>query len=160
MEQFTIHITVGPRSKATFRLTYEEVLKRKLAQYTIDIKVKPKQLVHHFEVACRGPHAGEQSRDRAPAPRCGSERQPSSHRGPSWACAHREGTASDEELPEPASLLLSELQLIHLWAGGSCRSRTAVRIVSATERPVVRKSASPGQPEGPCWSLAPQWQLS
>ncbi|XP_036734086.2 inter-alpha-trypsin inhibitor heavy chain H1 isoform X2 [Manis pentadactyla] len=50
MERFTIHITVGPRSKATFRLTYEEVLKRKLAQYTIDVKVKPKQLVHHFEI--------------------------------------------------------------------------------------------------------------
>uniref|UniRef100_A0A673TUB5 Inter-alpha-trypsin inhibitor heavy chain H1 n=1 Tax=Suricata suricatta TaxID=37032 RepID=A0A673TUB5_SURSU len=50
MEQFTIHLTVGPRSKATFRLTYEEVLKRRLTQYNIDIKVKPKQLVHHFEI--------------------------------------------------------------------------------------------------------------
>nr|XP_004661348.2 inter-alpha-trypsin inhibitor heavy chain H1 isoform X2 [Jaculus jaculus] len=50
MEQFTIHITVGPRSKATFQLTYEEVLKRRLMQYDIVIKVKPKQLVHHFEI--------------------------------------------------------------------------------------------------------------
>uniref|UniRef100_A0A8C6QYS5 Inter-alpha-trypsin inhibitor heavy chain H1 n=1 Tax=Nannospalax galili TaxID=1026970 RepID=A0A8C6QYS5_NANGA len=50
MEQFTIHITVGPRSKATFQLTYEEVLKRRLTQYDIVIKVKPKQLVHHFEI--------------------------------------------------------------------------------------------------------------
>nr|XP_020030787.1 inter-alpha-trypsin inhibitor heavy chain H1 isoform X2 [Castor canadensis] len=50
MEQFTIHITVGPRSKATFQLTYEEVLKRRLTQYNIIIKVKPKQLVHHFEI--------------------------------------------------------------------------------------------------------------
>ncbi|XP_005387408.1 PREDICTED: inter-alpha-trypsin inhibitor heavy chain H1 [Chinchilla lanigera] len=50
MEQFTIHITIGPRSKATFQLTYEEVLKRKLTQYDITIKVKPKQLVHHFEI--------------------------------------------------------------------------------------------------------------
>uniref|UniRef100_H0UTK8 Inter-alpha-trypsin inhibitor heavy chain H1 n=1 Tax=Cavia porcellus TaxID=10141 RepID=H0UTK8_CAVPO len=50
MEQFTIHITVGPQSKAIFRLTYEEVLKRKLTQYNIIIKVKPKQLVHHFEI--------------------------------------------------------------------------------------------------------------
>nr|XP_025740883.1 inter-alpha-trypsin inhibitor heavy chain H1 isoform X2 [Callorhinus ursinus] len=50
MEQFTIHLTIGPRSKATFRLTYEEVLKRKLKQYDIVIKVKPKQLVHHFEI--------------------------------------------------------------------------------------------------------------
>lgn len=27
------HVMVGPRSKATFRLTYEEVLRRKLMQY-------------------------------------------------------------------------------------------------------------------------------
>lgn len=53
MEQFTIHLTIGARSKATFRLTYEEVLKRKLKQYEIVIKVKPKQLVHHFEVDYR-----------------------------------------------------------------------------------------------------------
>lgn len=50
MEQFTIHLNIGPRSKATFRLTYEEVLKRRLKQYDIVIKVKPKQLVQHFEV--------------------------------------------------------------------------------------------------------------
>ncbi|XP_053455252.1 inter-alpha-trypsin inhibitor heavy chain H1 isoform X1 [Nycticebus coucang] len=50
MEQFTIHINVGPQSKATFQLTYEEVLKRSLMQYDIVIKVKPKQLVHHFEI--------------------------------------------------------------------------------------------------------------
>ncbi|XP_004864434.1 inter-alpha-trypsin inhibitor heavy chain H1 isoform X1 [Heterocephalus glaber] len=50
MEQFTIHITISPQSKATFRLTYEEVLKRKLRQYDIVIKVKPKQLVRHFEI--------------------------------------------------------------------------------------------------------------
>eukprot|EP00073_Rattus_norvegicus_P040611 XP_008769217.1 PREDICTED: inter-alpha-trypsin inhibitor heavy chain H1 isoform X1 [Rattus norvegicus] len=49
MEQFTIHITVGAQSKATFQLTYEEVLKRRLTQYDIVIKVRPKQLVHHFE---------------------------------------------------------------------------------------------------------------
>lgn len=50
MEQFTIHITVGAQSKATFRLTYEEVLKRRLMQYDITIKVRPKQLVQHFEI--------------------------------------------------------------------------------------------------------------
>lgn len=50
MEEFSIHIMVGPQSKATFRLTYEEVLRRKLMQYDIVIKVKPKQLVQHFEV--------------------------------------------------------------------------------------------------------------
>ncbi|KAF6099586.1 inter-alpha-trypsin inhibitor heavy chain 1 [Phyllostomus discolor] len=50
MEQFTIQLTIGPQSKAMFRLTYEEVLKRKLMQYDIVIKVKPKQLVHHFEI--------------------------------------------------------------------------------------------------------------
>lgn len=52
MEQFAIHLNIGPRSKATFRLTYEEVLKRRLKQYDIVIKVKPKQLVQHFEVDC------------------------------------------------------------------------------------------------------------
>lgn len=51
MEEFSIHVMVGPRSKATFRLTYEEVLRRKLMQYDIVIKVKPKQLVQLFEVA-------------------------------------------------------------------------------------------------------------
>uniref|UniRef100_A0A9L0RVZ2 Inter-alpha-trypsin inhibitor heavy chain H1 n=1 Tax=Equus caballus TaxID=9796 RepID=A0A9L0RVZ2_HORSE len=50
MEQFSINLIVGPRSKATFRLTYEEVLKRKLTQYDLVIKVKPKQLVDHFEI--------------------------------------------------------------------------------------------------------------
>ncbi|KAM5231084.1 inter-alpha-trypsin inhibitor heavy chain H1 isoform 2-T2 [Hipposideros larvatus] len=50
MEQFTIRLTIGPRSKVTFRLTYEEVLKRILTQYNIVIKVKPKQLVNHFEI--------------------------------------------------------------------------------------------------------------
>nr|XP_015091478.1 inter-alpha-trypsin inhibitor heavy chain H1 isoform X4 [Vicugna pacos] len=50
MEQFAIHITVGPRSKVTFRLTYEEVLRRRFMQYDIIIKVKPKQLVQHFEI--------------------------------------------------------------------------------------------------------------
>lgn len=52
MEQFTIHMTIGAHSKATFQLTYEEVLKRRLTQYDIVIKVKPKQLVQHFEVVC------------------------------------------------------------------------------------------------------------
>ncbi|XP_058148587.1 inter-alpha-trypsin inhibitor heavy chain H1 [Dasypus novemcinctus] len=50
MEQFAIHLNVSPRSKVTFQLTYEEVLKRKFKQYDIVIKVKPKQLVHHFEI--------------------------------------------------------------------------------------------------------------
>lgn len=38
------------------RLTYEEVLRRKLMQYDIVIKVKPKQLVQLFEVAQVGDH--------------------------------------------------------------------------------------------------------
>ncbi|CAO2638193.1 Inter-alpha-trypsin inhibitor heavy chain H1 [Lemmus lemmus] len=50
MEQFTIHMTLGGHSKATFQLTYEEVLKRRLMQYDIVIKVRPKQLVQHFEI--------------------------------------------------------------------------------------------------------------
>ncbi|XP_058534992.1 inter-alpha-trypsin inhibitor heavy chain H1 [Ochotona princeps] len=50
MEQFTIHINASPKSKVTFKLTYEEVLKRRLNQYDIIIKVKPKQLVQDFEI--------------------------------------------------------------------------------------------------------------
>ncbi|KAL1781295.1 inter-alpha-trypsin inhibitor heavy chain H1 isoform X1 [Sigmodon hispidus] len=50
MEQFTIHITIGAQSKATFQLTYEEMLRRRLMQYDIIIKVRPKQLVRHFEI--------------------------------------------------------------------------------------------------------------
>ncbi|XP_019579849.2 inter-alpha-trypsin inhibitor heavy chain H1 [Rhinolophus sinicus] len=50
MEQFTIRLIIGPRSKVMFRLTYEEVLKRILTQYNIVIKVKPRQLVQHFEI--------------------------------------------------------------------------------------------------------------
>ncbi|KAK7819780.1 hypothetical protein U0070_012386 [Myodes glareolus] len=50
MEQFTIHMTIGAHSKVTFQLTYEEVLKRRLTQYDIVIKVRPKQLVQHFEI--------------------------------------------------------------------------------------------------------------
>uniref|UniRef100_A0A671G0V6 Inter-alpha-trypsin inhibitor heavy chain H1 n=1 Tax=Rhinolophus ferrumequinum TaxID=59479 RepID=A0A671G0V6_RHIFE len=50
MEQFTIRLIIGPRSKVMFRLTYEEVLKRILSQYNIVIKVKPRQLVQHFEI--------------------------------------------------------------------------------------------------------------
>lgn len=70
MEQFAIQVTIGPRSKATFRLTYEEVLRRKLMQYDIVIKVKPKQLVQHFEVDrwCDHDHVqGQGLRSWAPA---------------------------------------------------------------------------------------------
>ncbi|XP_007519241.1 inter-alpha-trypsin inhibitor heavy chain H1 [Erinaceus europaeus] len=50
MEQFTIHIILAPGSEAVFTLTYEEVLRRNLMQYDIVIQVKPKQLVHNFEI--------------------------------------------------------------------------------------------------------------
>lgn len=86
MEQFTIHITVGPQSKATFQLTYEEVLKRRLKQYDIVIKVKPKQLVRHFEVDRRS-----QGRTSVSFPHHGSPHWLSV---PPQAWEHREGTCS------------------------------------------------------------------
>ena len=136
MEQFTIHLTIGPRSKATFRLTYEEVLKRRLTQYNIDIKVKPKQLVHHFEVDCGWLYAGEPYLGQgsrlsvAMALRTGS--------GPTVCHPRPEHTGKGltpwagssqffmgRELPEPSSLLfLSEPQLAHLLNGASCVSQS------------------------------------
>lgn len=79
MEQFTIHVTVGAQSKATFQLTYEEVLKRRLMQYDIVIKVRPQQLVQHFEVLCKssGGTPLSLSPTTNPAPTVGVQSSPS-----------------------------------------------------------------------------------
>lgn len=50
MEKFTVSVNVAAGSKVTFELTYEELLKRHKGKYEMYIKVKPKQLVKHFEV--------------------------------------------------------------------------------------------------------------
>ncbi|XP_069062475.1 inter-alpha-trypsin inhibitor heavy chain H4-like isoform X1 [Pleurodeles waltl] len=50
LEKFTISVNVAAESKVTFELIYEELLKRKLGNYQLLIKVKPKQLVKHFQI--------------------------------------------------------------------------------------------------------------
>lgn len=49
-EKFTVSVNIAAASKVTFELTYEELLKRNFGKYEMLIKVKPKQLVNHFEV--------------------------------------------------------------------------------------------------------------
>ncbi|XP_051873125.1 inter-alpha-trypsin inhibitor heavy chain H3-like [Pristis pectinata] len=53
MEKFKVSVNIGPTKKVTFELTYEELLKRNLGKYEMSIRVKPKQLVHHFQIDVR-----------------------------------------------------------------------------------------------------------
>ncbi|KAJ7316753.1 hypothetical protein JRQ81_002915 [Phrynocephalus forsythii] len=50
LEQFHVSVNVASAAKVTFELIYEELLKRKLGKYELLIKVKPKQLVKHFQI--------------------------------------------------------------------------------------------------------------
>ncbi|XP_078517773.1 inter-alpha-trypsin inhibitor heavy chain H4-like isoform X2 [Lissotriton helveticus] len=50
LEKFEVSVNVAAQSKVTFELIYEELLKRKLGNYQLLIKVKPKQLVKHFQI--------------------------------------------------------------------------------------------------------------
>ncbi|XP_062977225.1 inter-alpha-trypsin inhibitor heavy chain H4-like isoform X2 [Elgaria multicarinata webbii] len=50
LEQFHVSVNVAAAAKVTFELIYEELLKRKLGKYELLIKVKPKQLVNHFQI--------------------------------------------------------------------------------------------------------------
>uniref|UniRef100_A0A3Q3IL68 Inter-alpha-trypsin inhibitor heavy chain H3 n=2 Tax=Monopterus albus TaxID=43700 RepID=A0A3Q3IL68_MONAL len=50
MEKFSVSVNVAAKSNVTFILTYEELLERKLGQYEILIRVKPKSLVHRFQI--------------------------------------------------------------------------------------------------------------
>lgn len=54
LEQFHVSVSIAAASKVTFELTYEELLKRQLGKYELLIKVRPKQLVKHFQVSCPG----------------------------------------------------------------------------------------------------------
>uniref|UniRef100_A0A8C0H184 Inter-alpha-trypsin inhibitor heavy chain 3 n=1 Tax=Chelonoidis abingdonii TaxID=106734 RepID=A0A8C0H184_CHEAB len=49
-EKFTVSVNIAAASKVTFELTYEELLKRNSGKYEMLIKVKPKQLINHFEI--------------------------------------------------------------------------------------------------------------
>ncbi|KAL0978563.1 hypothetical protein UPYG_G00172280 [Umbra pygmaea] len=50
MEKFSVSVNIAANSNVTFILTHEELLKRTLGQYEIMTRVKPKQLVQHFEI--------------------------------------------------------------------------------------------------------------
>ncbi|XP_032996621.1 inter-alpha-trypsin inhibitor heavy chain H4 [Lacerta agilis] len=50
LEQFRVSVNVAAAAKVNFELTYEELLKRKLGKYELLMKVKPKQLVKHFQI--------------------------------------------------------------------------------------------------------------
>ncbi|XP_073420534.1 inter-alpha-trypsin inhibitor heavy chain H3-like isoform X2 [Dendrobates tinctorius] len=50
LENFKISVNVGPLSTATFRLVYEELLKRQLGSYELYLKVRPKELVEDFQI--------------------------------------------------------------------------------------------------------------
>uniref|UniRef100_A0A096LWR8 Inter-alpha-trypsin inhibitor heavy chain H3 n=1 Tax=Poecilia formosa TaxID=48698 RepID=A0A096LWR8_POEFO len=49
MEKFSVSVNIAAESNVTFILTYEELLQRKLGQYEILIRVKPKSLVEQFQ---------------------------------------------------------------------------------------------------------------
>ncbi|XP_072137006.1 inter-alpha-trypsin inhibitor heavy chain H3-like [Mobula birostris] len=50
LEKFKVSVNIGPTKKVTFELTYEELLKRNLGKYEMNIGVNPKQLVNHFQI--------------------------------------------------------------------------------------------------------------
>ena len=50
MEKFSVSVNIAAESNVTFILTYEELLQRKLGQYEILTRVKPKQRVQEFQV--------------------------------------------------------------------------------------------------------------
>ncbi|KAI1234384.1 Inter-alpha-trypsin inhibitor heavy chain H4, partial [Lamprotornis superbus] len=50
LEQFHVSVSIAAASKVTFELTYEELLKRQLGKYELLLKVRPKQLVQHFQI--------------------------------------------------------------------------------------------------------------
>lgn len=50
LEQFKTSVTVAAHKKVTFELTYEELLKRRLGLYELQIHTRPMQLVKDFKV--------------------------------------------------------------------------------------------------------------
>ncbi|NXG37039.1 ITIH4 inhibitor, partial [Dromaius novaehollandiae] len=50
LEQFQVSVSVAAGSRVTFELTHEELLKRRLGKYELLLKVRPKQLVQHFQI--------------------------------------------------------------------------------------------------------------
>ncbi|XP_028431392.1 inter-alpha-trypsin inhibitor heavy chain H3a [Perca flavescens] len=50
MEKFSVSVNIAAESNVTFIMTYEELLQRKLGQYEILTRVKPKQPVQEFQI--------------------------------------------------------------------------------------------------------------
>ncbi|XP_027135469.1 inter-alpha-trypsin inhibitor heavy chain H3 [Larimichthys crocea] len=50
LEEFSVSVNIAAKSSVTFILTYEELLQRKLGQYEILTRVKPKQPVQEFQI--------------------------------------------------------------------------------------------------------------
>uniref|UniRef100_UPI0037E78B3C inter-alpha-trypsin inhibitor heavy chain H3-like n=1 Tax=Semicossyphus pulcher TaxID=241346 RepID=UPI0037E78B3C len=50
MEKFSVSVNIAAESNVTFILTYEELLQRKLGQYEILTRVKPKQRIQEFQI--------------------------------------------------------------------------------------------------------------
>ncbi|XP_059185020.1 inter-alpha-trypsin inhibitor heavy chain H3-like isoform X2 [Centropristis striata] len=50
METFSVSVNIAAKSNVSFILTYEELLQRKLGQYEILTRVKPKQPVQEFQI--------------------------------------------------------------------------------------------------------------
>ncbi|TNN46856.1 Inter-alpha-trypsin inhibitor heavy chain H3 [Liparis tanakae] len=50
METFSVSVNIAAKSSVTFILTYEELLQRKLGQYEILTRVKPKHPVQEFQI--------------------------------------------------------------------------------------------------------------
>ncbi|MCJ8744264.1 hypothetical protein PDJAM_G00116500 [Pangasius djambal] len=50
MEKFSVSVNIAAKSNVKFTLTYEELLQRRFGKYELMIRVKPKQLVQHFEI--------------------------------------------------------------------------------------------------------------
>ncbi|XP_043930570.1 inter-alpha-trypsin inhibitor heavy chain H3-like [Protopterus annectens] len=50
IENFKVSVNIAATSKVTFELVYEELLQRNLGKYELLIRVKPNQLVRHFQI--------------------------------------------------------------------------------------------------------------
>uniref|UniRef100_A0A673JUB9 Inter-alpha-trypsin inhibitor heavy chain H3 n=1 Tax=Sinocyclocheilus rhinocerous TaxID=307959 RepID=A0A673JUB9_9TELE len=50
MEKFSVTVNVAADSSVIFILTHEELLERHFGKYELMIRVKPKQLIQHFEI--------------------------------------------------------------------------------------------------------------
>ncbi|XP_069793280.1 inter-alpha-trypsin inhibitor heavy chain H3-like [Narcine bancroftii] len=49
-EMFKVSVNIAPAKKVLFELIYEELLQRKLGKYEMVFKIKPKQVVNHFQI--------------------------------------------------------------------------------------------------------------